>query len=75
LKIDVEGAELEVLQGATHLFETARPIVVCEVCSGTRREVTAYFRSHKYELYDAQAPTEKRSPLSLAAWNTLAVPG
>jgi len=74
LKIDVEGAELEVLHGAARLFQTVRPIVVCEVGSGTRAEVTAFLRSHDYQLYDAQTAGEKRSPVPLATWNTLAIP-
>jgi FkbM family methyltransferase len=34
LKIDVEGHELAVLQGATHLLETQRPTVMIEIESG-----------------------------------------
>ena len=52
LKIDVEGAELEVLRGSTHLFEIARPVVLCEVSSSSHGEVTAYFHSRRYALFD-----------------------
>jgi FkbM family methyltransferase len=75
LKIDVEGAELEVLRGASRLFETARPIVICEVGSSTQADVTAFFRSQGYQLYDGQTPAEKRTPVSSATWNTVAMPG
>ncbi len=37
LKIDVEGAELAVLRGATHTIETQRPWIVVEVNRGTSR--------------------------------------
>jgi hypothetical protein len=31
LKVDVEGAESEVLKGAEMLFRTIRPLLVCEI--------------------------------------------
>jgi FkbM family methyltransferase len=74
LKIDVEGAELEVLQGAANLLTTSRPIVVCEVTETGSREVAALLKSHGYVLFDGSKPSHERDQLDLAPWSTLAVP-
>lgn len=74
LKIDVEGAELEVLEGATRLFETSRPIVIIEVGSAAAARVTAFFRERGYELYDGEVPAPVRQPVAQATWNTVALP-
>ncbi len=74
LKIDVEGAELEVLQGAVNLFERARPVVLCEVGATVVQEVTDFFHSRNYVLYSSEASAQSRVPLQSAVWNTLAVP-
>jgi FkbM family methyltransferase len=74
VKIDVEGAELEVLRGASRLIETARPVVLCEVIPSTEREVTAFFRSHDYQIFDGEVPSPERQPLAASPWSTLAVP-
>jgi hypothetical protein len=31
IKIDVEGAEVQVLEGAGNVFDDAKPILICEV--------------------------------------------
>ena len=38
VKIDVEGAEMELLDGATHLLSEIRPIIMLEVHFGTARD-------------------------------------
>jgi FkbM family methyltransferase len=37
MKLDVEGGELEVLQGATDMFNRFRPILICEVLDETTK--------------------------------------
>jgi FkbM family methyltransferase len=74
LKIDVEGAEVEVLQGALDLISTNRPIVICEVSSENTRDFLSIMKRLNYKLYDAEVPSEKRLSLSQPAWNTLALP-
>ena len=39
LKIDVEGAEMEVLRGSQQLLESVRPIIICEVSESNAMEV------------------------------------
>lgn len=74
LKIDVEGAEIEVLGGARNLLEQYRPIVLCEVCKETSPWVTEFFHSQSYVLYDGELPSPRRKPLNAAPWSTIAVP-
>jgi FkbM family methyltransferase len=74
VKIDVEGAEMEVLKGAERLFESVRPVVLCEVIPASQRAVTAFLQSYDYQILDGEAPMLDRKPLHMAPWCTLAIP-
>jgi FkbM family methyltransferase len=74
VKIDVEGAELEVLKGASRLFETIRPIVLCEVIPASEPGVTEFFNDHGYDIFDGELSAGERKPLHTSPWSTLAVP-
>lgn len=74
LKIDVEGAELLALRGATKVLSEARPRIFCEVTAENAGPVGALLASFDYEVLDASAPAAERLPLAEAPWNTLAVP-
>ena len=52
LKIDVEGAEYQVLQGASRMLSDARPKIYVEVGSDLSDSVTAKLREHDYVLLD-----------------------
>lgn len=56
VKIDVEGAEFLVLKGAHRLLSDVRPTILCEVSAHCADAVTALFRHHSYNLYDAEKP-------------------
>lgn len=75
LKIDVEGAEMEVLKGAAGLFEKHRPVVLIEVGEDTSPAVTKFFRDRGYRLFDADAPGPNRAEIEAATWMTIAQPG
>jgi FkbM family methyltransferase len=75
LKIDVEGAEIEVFEGARNLFERAKPVVHCEVGRDATAFVSDFLSSRGYLLYDAEAPAAERRPLPKAPWNLLAIHG
>lgn len=51
LKIDVEGMELDVLQGATALIDRERPVIVVEAQNPqTDQEMRTWFKNHGYEV-------------------------
>jgi FkbM family methyltransferase len=74
LKIDVEGAELEVLRGAEALLEEKHPIVLCETSSANSSEVSALLLEKGYRLYDGGVSKGERRELSSAPWSTVALP-
>jgi FkbM family methyltransferase len=72
LKIDVEGAEMEVLHGGEQTIATARPNILIECESDLQDPMAAFFEKHRYVLLDGEA--EARSPLQRPVWNTIAIP-
>lgn len=74
VKIDVEGAEREVLQGGFELLREARPVILCEVGAESAAAVTALLKGLGYRLYDAEAAGNDRQELETASWSTVAVP-
>jgi FkbM family methyltransferase len=74
LKIDVEGAEHKVLQGAQKLLATNRPNVLCEVHATNRQTIADILGAHGYTMFDLEALRNERTPLQLPAFNTLALP-
>lgn len=74
VKIDVEGAEVDVLRGAEKLLTTIRPTIWCEVSPDNSMAVAELLLARDYELFAAALPEEKRVSLKRASWDTLAVP-
>ena len=72
LKIDVEGAEADVLRGARRVLAEARPVLLCEVYDFNAAYVTQTLHEHNYQLYNWD--TTPRTPVSTACYNTLALP-
>jgi FkbM family methyltransferase len=69
IKIDVEGYEVEVLQGATALLRTKRPAVVCEL-HGTRNSVAQELLDDAgYTIYNLEgtAPIADAGPTHILA--------
>lgn len=59
IKIDVDGAELAVLRGATQVIDRHKPVVFFEVCpylltdpANSAAELLAFFTARGYELLD-----------------------
>jgi FkbM family methyltransferase len=74
VKLDVEGAELACLRGASELLARHRPVLLCEVGDDTAGAVGGLLLAAGYTLFDAAQPREIRQPLATPAWNTIAVP-
>ena len=72
LKIDVEGAECNVLRGAERVLAEARPVVLIEVWDDSRTEATEMLLQNDYKLYNWDATPRVR--IEKACFNTLAVP-
>ena len=70
VKIDVEGAELAVLHGASRLLGEVRPVVYIEVDETSADATYALFAQHGYNAYD---PVEN-CPIDKCLENTLFVP-
>lgn len=76
LKIDVEGAELEVLQGARQLIASVRPAIYCEIQRDTWAEASTLLAEHHYQLWDGDHFNGSMNdpPASAATSNLLAIP-
>jgi len=74
IKIDVEGAELEVLQGAAHVIRALRPRFLVEVSSANAPEIARILLDSGYDLYDGEEDPELTTPIREARWSTVAVP-
>lgn len=74
LKIDVEGAELELLENAPNMLSRHRPILHVEVAGEVSQRVSEIFAASRYLMLDGDAPPGDRPPVSLATANTIAIP-
>ena len=71
VKIDIEGAEIAALNGATRLLNEVRPVILLEIASEVWDEGVAIFTAAGYRLSDPKHPEiEAKSPL----FNVLATP-
>jgi FkbM family methyltransferase len=70
VKVDVEGAEALVLQGAAELLERIRPVIIIEVGSEAAAEVTQTFKKCRYNLYRMNG----YSPTAFAEGDIVAIP-
>lgn len=60
LKIDVEGAETQVLRGATRLLSECHPVILCEVTHNSAAAVSSILRAAGYSLlgYEGTNPVD-----------------
>ena len=65
---------MEVLAGAKRLFETIRPILLCEVIPASEQAVSEFLHSFGYELFDGETNSSDRDALKTAPWSTIAIP-
>jgi FkbM family methyltransferase len=55
VKMDIEGAEVAALRGASKLLSEHRPTLICEL-HGTNRAVTELLQSHDYDVRTVETP-------------------
>jgi FkbM family methyltransferase len=55
VKVDIEGAEVAALRGASKLLGEHRPTLICEL-HGTNRAVTELLESHGYDVRAVETP-------------------
>jgi FkbM family methyltransferase len=70
LKIDVEGAEIEVLLSAANVLKF-KPTILCEVFAEHREAVSDLLHRAGYVLFDQN--NASNTPVDTAAWNTIAL--
>ncbi|MDP8986455.1 MAG: FkbM family methyltransferase [Pseudomonadota bacterium] len=73
VKIDVEGAELEVLNGALGLLQKKGPIILCEVSAEHSRPFADALMKLGYRVYDGDLAAHARQELAAAPWNMVAI--
>lgn len=75
LKIDVEGAELLVLQGGTRVLASVRPWIHCEVTEERSGDVTKILGAHAYRIFDASTRRAQcLREVTRATYNSIAIP-
>jgi FkbM family methyltransferase len=84
IKFDLEGSDFLGLQGASHLLETSRPLVVFENGRGkaaakfhyTPDDFFSFFEQKKYLLFDVHAlpMTRDKWESVLVGWEAFAIP-
>ncbi len=72
IKIDVEGAEYEVLLGAKRVLTEYKPLMIIEVMSEFSEKVAELLRPFGYVFYDMDNPGS--AAVEMPAYNTIAVP-
>ena len=73
LKVDVEGAELLVLNGAKRLFNCKPPRVVVFEATSDQREIREFLLSHGYRLFEFRRCNSSLTEISWPVFNTYAI--
>ncbi|RWI29878.1 MAG: FkbM family methyltransferase [Mesorhizobium sp.] len=74
VKIDVEGAEAELLDASSRFLRDARPALAIEVSPRNSVEIGGILVGSGYRLFDGAKPLLPNSDIESPAWNTIAIP-
>jgi FkbM family methyltransferase len=72
IKIDVEGAEVKVLEGGRRTISQFRPVMLIEGPSELWNPMGSFLRQHDYVMLDGAE--EHQQPLDHPVWDTIAIP-
>ncbi|MGL5080760.1 MAG: FkbM family methyltransferase [Microcoleaceae cyanobacterium] len=70
IKVDVEGADLKVFEGAINLITTFQPMLIFEASKENRDKILSILKELKYQVFDAEKPHGDLD----RAYNILAIP-
>ena len=77
LKIDVEGAEVKVLEGGKKVLKSFRPLIYCEISGENMQEVQKIFTKASYRFMDGKnvlSRVDLDGASNSIGFNTVAVP-
>ena len=74
LKIDVEGAELNVFRGVSQVLKEKRPFLIFEMDGSHWEEISHMLHGLGYTLYNSDLLPAERQPLTEPCFNVLALP-
>lgn len=74
VKIDVEGAEVDVLSGGSQTLSEARPLFHIEVGAEAATDVFHMLERNDYLVFEAGVSLASQEPMRRCPWNTLAIP-
>lgn len=66
IKIDVDGRELDVLEGAIQVLEATEYLIIEAALFGKIHDIVSFMKSHGFVIYDIVDPTYR--PLDAALW-------
>ncbi len=72
VKIDVEGAELVVLENGGRVLRDVRPLMIVETAPENAAAMAALLQRHEYLMFDVEGELDRAR--ERPAWNKLAVP-
>ena len=73
VKMDVEGAEFDVLSGCETLLGTVRPVFYIEVSPQNQDRVSELFHQHDYRIFHLQGDGNEK-PVETCSFYTIARP-
>ena len=73
VKMDVEGAELQALEGSRTILESARPIFYIEVSPENQKDVSELFRAYDYDIFHLKGDGSE-DPVEECTFYTVARP-
>ena len=72
--MDIEGSELNVLQGGFEMLRKCRPVIYLEAQRHQAGGIAAFLKAAGYRLFDPAVSAPDRRDLTELTYNVLALP-